>query len=317
VFSLPQPRLRPYRYPGDTAAIEAMWIASFGERWPIAGEHIGRILAAQSRDHDGWCQVVVCSRPIGVIAYQQSRHHPSEGSIVLVLVHPRYRRRRVGTKMVEAALRQLRERGVSQVELGAWATPLFWHGIPEDCGPARKFFARLGWRYYEESSDLLLDLGRYQPPPKVMQRVAPCGLEFRCGTAADRELVLGFVREQFPGFLPYFEEDFERGTPEMVYLAQDSSRLQATLLMSKFPRCAGAHWYRLLGEDFCVTGALVVRRESRRRGIGLAATAQALLELKNQGYTLCYFHWTWMSEMYGKLGTRLWRRYSLGRLALT
>jgi predicted N-acetyltransferase YhbS len=56
----------------------------------------------------------------------------------------------------------------------------------------------------------------------------------------------------------------------------------------------------------------MVRRDVRRRGVGLGLTAYGLEELKQEGYENCYLHWIVLTHMYEQLGAKVWRRYTLG-----
>jgi GNAT superfamily N-acetyltransferase len=310
----PDCRLRPYAYPADTLAIERMWVETFGDVWPVASEVLGRMLAGQDRRHRGWCEVFADPEPVGVIAFQQRRETTSEGSIALVLVHPNFRRLGIGASLVRSALARLRENGVRSVELGAWAIPLFWHGIPEECRAAKEFFSTLGWQYYEENMDLLVDLRGYVTPESVYSKPSLSGVVFRKCVEADLKRVLDFVRDEFSSFLPYYEEQFQ--LPGFICLAEAGGEIQATTIGRKFPYGSGTHWYQLLGTRFGAPGATVVSRQRRRQGIGIAISAYMLEQLQQMGCQYSFMHWTWMTDLYGQIGAKIWHRYTLGRRSL-
>lgn len=63
-------------------------------------------------------------------------------------------------------------------------------------------------------------------------------------------------------------------------------------------------------------GALLVRNEARRRGIGLGLCAYTLERLKRAGFQSCYLEWATLRHMYEQLGAYVWRRYVQGKLIL-
>lgn len=308
--------LRAYET-SDAASIERIWIAAFGNEWPIDREQLGKILASQNQTNAGWCEVAVDHEPIGIIAYQQRWDLPAHGSIVFLLVDQAYRRQKIGTTLVRTALNRLRVNGVTSVELGAWADPRFWHGVPSDCAAASDFFRALGWKYYEENMDLIVELVNYVTPRPVFEKTTLAGIGFRRATEEDRYSIVEFVRREFPDFAPYYVAELQQNGTNQIFLAETGTRIDAAIISSEFPHCLGAHWSRLLGEHFSAVGALMVRRVLRRRGIGLGLIAHTMEELKRGGSQRCYLHWTWIIQMYGQLGAQVWRRYLLGRIELS
>jgi predicted N-acetyltransferase YhbS len=305
-------KLRAYNGHSDLPALERIWGETFATTWPIEGERLGGVLSSQDQSNTGWCDVIVHDGPVGVIAYQQRRDMLAEGSIVLALVAAEHRRRKLGTALVQSALARLRRNGVVKVELGAWADPQLWHGIPRDCDGAEKFFSALGWRYYEENADLVVRLADYATPTRVSDKARQNGVRFRRAVAEDRERVIKFVLDEYRGFASYYVDEWGQNGPGGILLAETGSQIDGVIILSRFPSCPGRQWHLILGSRLCALGALMVRRDVRRRGVGLGLTAYGLEELKQEGYENCYLHWIVLTHMYEQLGAKVWRRYTLG-----
>jgi ribosomal protein S18 acetylase RimI-like enzyme len=77
-------------------------------------------------------------RPLGYVGWQVNAD--GSGRLQMVAVHPRERRRGVGTAVCRAALDRLRQRGVSVVHIGT--------GGDEFHAPARRLYESLGFTGY-------------------------------------------------------------------------------------------------------------------------------------------------------------------------
>ncbi len=308
--------IRSYRAETDAAELERMWERTFADRWPLSGGELGRILASQDVSHNGWTDVAIGEKLVGLVAYQQRRGAPEQGTIAAINVDPHVRRHGIGSALICAALKRLKDLGVTEVELGAWASPRFWHGVPADCGEAKRFFASLGWSFYEENADLILDLRTFDIPPRVRLTEREFAVSFRTAREDESSNLLRFVKSEFSPFLDYYENEIKSNGLDHISLAEIDSQPVAAIIVTTFPFCSGSHWHKLLGERFGVMGAGFVRRDLRRRGIGLAIAAHACAHLRALDCDTCYLHWTWMLEMYSQLGARLWRKYSMGKIDL-
>ena len=302
--------LRPYRPRSDRSAIERLWTAAFDSTWPIDPETLHNILATQNGTNPGSCDVVAHQRPIGLVAYQQNRHARHEGSIVLVLVDADYRRKKIGKTLVKTAVLNLRKTGVRRVVLGAWADPQFWHGVPENCPDGKEFFRALGWQYYEHNADLVVDLPSFVWPASLKTRLTNYDTIFRTATEDDHDQIIQFVEREYQGFAPYYFDELKRNGPNQIRLAITNGRIDAAIIKAYYPHCPGSQWHRLLGSDMCAMGGLLVRRDMRRRGLGLGLCSFTLDEMKRDGSRNSYLEWATIIDMYQQLGGKVWQTYS-------
>jgi GNAT superfamily N-acetyltransferase len=294
-----------------------LWTTTFDSVWPIDPEMLHYILETQNHTNPGACDVVVAHQQlIGLVAYQQNRHAPPEGSIVLVLVDPEYRRKKIGKALVKTAVLNLRKKGVRRVVLGAWADPQFWHGVPENCPEGKEFFRALGWQYYEQNADLVVNLPDFVWPASLKPRLADYGTSFRAATDHDHDQLLEFVHNEYQGFTSYYVDEIKRNGPSQIRLAITEGRIDAAIIKAYFPHCPGSQWHRLLGNDMCAMGGLLVRRDMRRRGLGLGLCSYTLDEMKRDGSRNSYLEWATIIHMYQQLGGEVWQTYSQARIDL-
>jgi hypothetical protein len=63
-------------------------------------------------------------------------------------------------------------------------------------------------------------------------------------------------------------------------------------------------------------GGLLVRRDMRRRGLGLGLCSYTLDEMKRDGSRNSYLEWATIIHMYQQLGGEVWQTYSQARIDL-
>jgi beta-N-acetylhexosaminidase len=296
---------RPYEPARDEAAVLALWEACLGGSWPIGAEAfratIGESFVAE-----------VAGRIVGFAATQSAA---ARGGLQVVLVEPAHRRRGIGRRLVDAALDDLRLRGVAEVRLGAGPRGYFWCGVPVNLPDAWAFFEALGWPELERAFDLLLDLDGYATPAWVYERFAAVAL----AAPGDADAVLGFERALFPLWAPHFERAIHAGALDDVLLARDDGgRIVGTALVLD-PRAPWRNpfvWDRLLGELTGGPGTVGVAPDARDRGVGLALAARATELLRERGLHRSYVGWTWLVDWYAKLGYQVWAEHRVSARAL-
>ena len=146
---------------------------------------------------------------VGVVALD------SAGSIPLLLVDPAYRRRGVGTRLLEAGMARLGELGVTTVGLGSGGDDYIWPGVPDDlpgCGAAGFFEARGGGSTTRCSTwgrpARLSGAGRGGGAGGTVRGVD------RGHDRAERAEVLAFEAATFPDWVTWFERlDLGAGRP--------------------------------------------------------------------------------------------------------
>jgi ribosomal protein S18 acetylase RimI-like enzyme len=90
---------------GDRAVLERLWRAALGPPWPLLPGGLDVVRAGLVAEQGG--------RALGAVGTDPA------GSAPLLLIDPAYQRRRLGTRLLDAAFRQLGAAGVRAVRLGS------------------------------------------------------------------------------------------------------------------------------------------------------------------------------------------------------
>jgi GNAT superfamily N-acetyltransferase len=303
-------QLRRYQTNVDSLVVARIWSERFSARWPVETQFLDSTLAALSDHPTGGCQVAILAGSLeGFVGWLQSPNDSTQGSIVAVAVSRAAERHGTGTKLVRAALDDLARRNVKEVVIGGWAYPQFWHGIPGECAAAISFFQSLGWELGERNADLLVNLESFKWPRGLRERLAAQRIEIQPAKASETKDLLELVRAECPSFTNFYEDEARRNGVSQVRVALVDGVVAGAIIRARFPRCPGAHWHHLLGQQMCAMGALFVRRSARRKGVGLGLCAYTLDEFSQSGYRVCYLEWATLLKMYAQLGAGVWREY--------
>jgi len=111
-------RIRPYAPTADREWAHGLWAAAMPSSWPVLPAGIAMIA-------DGLVAEAGAG-PEGLAALDLA------GSVSLILVHPGWRDRRIGTGLLAAALDLLRAGGARQVTAGNGGSDYIWPGVPWD-----------------------------------------------------------------------------------------------------------------------------------------------------------------------------------------
>jgi ribosomal protein S18 acetylase RimI-like enzyme len=306
----------PYVPDADGDGVYALWQRIFGERWPITRDIFREVTEAVysgvqtnqlvAKDSTG--------RVLGYLGSQLRARKETEASIVLLMVEPDRRRAGVGTKLLRAAMEAFRDQGITTIHLGAHAELPFWHGVPMSLLPAKRFFEKHGWQFYEESYDLIQDLKGFEIPAWVNQRLNQHGVMVRMANAMDVADLFAFLKSEFPGWYRWYSMKVAKGLISDIVIARSASELVGCVIMNDVscPDWTGRQWRTFLGEDMGALGAVGVKATERGKGIGLAMVAEASRILRDRGVRNCFVHWTWLVDWYGKLGYRVYQEYWMG-----
>lgn len=209
---------------------------------------------------------LVAADPEGRIAAQATVWRARDAS---VMVHPDWRERGVGTRLLEwsesRALAQIAA-GVEPGSLGQWALT---------DGPAEALLLRRG---YEPARYVLRMEGPLEEAPPEPRW--PPGIGVRGFRPEDAREVHALVQEAFADAWEHEDEAFDEWEslnmagdafdPSLWFLAVDGDRVIGTVLC---PDYEGIAWIR----------QLAVRREYRGRGVGKALLLHALGEFHRRG----------------------------------
>lgn len=266
-------------------------------------------------------------RPVGFVVAKANREFVGVpvkrlGHINSLVVHPDYRRRRIGSGLLRKAVEVLREHRPAAIHLGR-DTFHFFPGVPEELAGARAFFAAMGAEFAEVQTDLIGDLGAYELPESVKQTLQREPVEIRPCRPEEVPLLAEHLRLSFPGRWQYEFSKYlyDGGDPADYIVVVEQGKVIGFCRIGT-PESVwigpSSYWAPLFpGGRFGGAGPLGVAREARGRGLGLAVTACAVAELKRRGITRACIDWTTLVDFYGLLGFKPWKRYISTTLPLS
>ena len=229
--------------------------------------------------------------------------------ISLIYVCPKYRKNGIGSALIEAVTKIFKKLNCKIIYVGRDLYN-FFPGIPEDLKQFQKFFIDHGFTIGGLTHDLIsrtytkLDITNNQ-------------YTFRTGTLEDKENILKFLYETFPGRW-YFEgvEYFKEGgsgkeymlclneNNEVIAFAKiglfDSSEVHSSYSMNfkaRFNKLGGI-------------GPLGVAHAYRGKGLGkdiVVAAKNMLIDYSSSDFII---DWTGLLEFYRKMGFEVWKVYS-------
>jgi beta-N-acetylhexosaminidase len=305
--------IRPYRST-DFDVVYALWQSALATNWPLTPQFLARMVSGQPNDQEGDHFVAEHDgRVIGFIATQTDTSEKA-GGIPLMLVAPGHQRQGIGTMLHTTAIERLRTQGVEKLSLGHGGGDYFWPGVPLNLPGAVDFFQSCGWRFPETAYDLTRDLGNYQTPPGLLERVTRQNIDLRPCSPDEAAAVVEFEQRVFPYWAKYYQMTADSGRPADILAAWDGTTVVGSLLMSKADldgASSDAVWHSVLGDDMGTIAAVGVDDSRQGQGIGIALVARASEILQARGVRQCLIGWTGLLDFYDKLGYTPWRAYAM------
>lgn len=137
-------------------------------------------------------------RVIGVVLAAVGHADPAVGHLDLIAVDPEYRRRGLGTALIEAAERDLRDQGCTSVRVAGNPPDYVWPGIDVRYTPAICTVATAGYHHDQTAWNMTVDLA--DPTSQALvstaeqeTRLAQLGIDIRQATDGDIAALLPTV----------------------------------------------------------------------------------------------------------------------------
>jgi len=223
-----------------------------------------------------------------------------EGNVLrLLCVLPQWQGKGIGRGLMEEAEAFARQTGKGEIIIGGRDGDLFI-GSPET---AAGFFEKRGYalsRPYDEMRRSLLDFQAADYPLHT-----PDGTEF-CWYTGEKAALLQAVAAVDEDWPQYFAGD------EPIFCAALSGQIASFCTVNEWEHCLISNGHNRVGAPGCV-GTVP---QYRCLGMGLKMVALACEELKKQGCTDAYIHYTGVPDWYRKLGFTVFLRQRLCSKAL-
>ena len=284
-------RIRPYAQTADREWAHGLWAAAMPSSWPVLPAGIAMVA-------DGLVAEAGAG-PVGLAAMDPA------GSVPLILVHPGWQGRGIGTGLLAAALDLLRAGGAREVTAGSGGSGYIWPGVPSDLPAAVAFFTARGWRHSHDTLDLVADLAGYRPPAAAARRAASAGVSLALAGGGERAEVVAFEGAAFPQWVRWFAAG-----QEDALIARDSAGNIAGTLLLAGPG-ADTVFTPMLGPAAGTIGCVGVAPPLHGRGIGTALVTWASQLLSEAGTRACHVGWAASEAFYRRAGYQPWRRYAM------
>ncbi|KAF5025682.1 hypothetical protein F66182_2288 [Fusarium sp. NRRL 66182] len=270
----------------DIEKIWQMWHTIFPE-WPIEKQRMGKLLFGFPDQHhfihdQGF---IISSLTNGV-----------HGRVAAVGVLPAYRRKGLGTALMEKAQAALREassagqgRKLESLEIGS-IFPRYWPQVPKAfSAEVKEFFLHRGFQEAPEPvRDLFKDVRESIAPPEIMARVSKTNVKFSPWSVELYEECMKKQRAQFHWDAIY-EALAAHGQHQEVMVAFDpetNEQIGWTLMCS--PSSVASDTFAFLplypsGNKTGLIAAVGVDEKARGKGVGLALVVKAVENLRERG----------------------------------
>jgi GNAT superfamily N-acetyltransferase len=284
-------RIRRYVPAADREWAQRLWAAAMPSWWPVLPAGIAVI--------GGGLVAVAEGGPVGLAGVDLA------GSVPLILVHPGWQGRGIGTGLLAAAVDLVRAGGAREVTAGSGGSAYIWPGVPVDLPAAFAFFTARGWWHSDDTLDLVADLAAYRAPAAAAARAASAGVSLALAGGGERAEVVAFEAAAFPQWVRWFAAG-----QQDVLIARDSAGNIAGALLLDGPG-VGTVFAPMLGPAAGTIGCVGVAPPLRGRGIGTALVTRASQILSQAGTRACHIGWAASEDFYRRAGYQPWRRYAM------
>ncbi len=211
-----------------------------------------------------------------------------EGSISLLCVDERYRRRGIGSRLLSESERIIRGNGFGSVTLGRGPGCIL-QGVPVERHDAVSFFEKRGYSAEWTSANMGMFLEGFDADALKIYP-APEGTEFRIARPEEKQSVLRAVEDADSDWVDIFESCVD---PVMIALCGGETVGFQILGKGRFHPERKA-----VGSVGCVG----VVHSARRKGIGLRMVAEGCRWLKERGYGSVELRYVELVDWYSRIG---------------
>ncbi len=225
-------------------------------------------------------------------------------------VLPAYRRRGIGTALLEAGLNYLREQGMEQVSCNGYAPYYAFPGVDERYEEANAFLLKHGFQEAGRPVAMGLNLEYVTIPEAVRARDIDLDQEeydigmFRL---SDAQALLRFTQEHFPYWHDSILDGLRHGNYQIIVARKDGEIVgcaQWENTLTDPPRGASGRF-----------GPFGVRADLRSKGIGAVLFYHIVEYAKEKGHKYLWFGWAGGRNLsfYERAGCRITRQFTLYR----
>ncbi len=306
--------IRPFRAEDEEPVVQ-LWNLSLSRDTTDLATFRRKVILDANFDSNGCLVAEAEGEPIGFLLSLRRRYpyydlglEPGKGWITVLFVHPDWRRKGIGKRLVGAAEQFLSACGVREVSVSDYTPNYFFPGIDLDAyGGCRLMLESCGYEKAGSVYGMERSLAGLERPAEIEERFRALGTAGFTVEVYRPRLALelfDFLRRDYPGDLFSVAQERLRHDPEcdeiLVALHQD--------------RVIG--FSHFVGEHF---GPFGIAREYAGRGIGPMLFYATADRMRMKGRERLWLSWTTgrAKDFYHRLGLRVTRRQVIMRKKLS
>ena len=229
-----------------------------------------------------------------------------QGWIVAMGVHPSCRGQGIGSALLIAIEKQLKERGTARLYVGPYGSAYICPGIDRECySKSVSFFSNMGYTDSGESCSMSMDLWGYKVPQQYVEKkknLEARGFIFKPFAKEDSLALFSFMEKNFPYWLPLVRSSILQGRAEKILITA----------LEKNGEAAGFVMRGMDGTDERF-GPFGIRPDLQGIGLGSVLFHEMMENMIRNRIFHTYFMWTSGRnlEIYGSWGMKIFRRYAM------
>ncbi|HOQ17217.1 MAG TPA: GNAT family N-acetyltransferase [Defluviitaleaceae bacterium] len=237
--------------------------------------------------------------------YLERGLEPTRGWINVMFVDQDYRRKGIGTALVEHAEKKLKSLGVETVTLAAYSPNYFFPGIDKDnYSDAVKFFEKMGYQPGKESYSMCKDLHGYQLSQDTLEKLKKA-----------QEAGFSFINFEYKyalELLEFLKDEFGGGWKRNALISMQNNLAEDCILLvlDSQEKIVG-FCMRMIDGNPMRFGPIGVKKEARNYGIGGILFDLMQFEMAKRGI----FHLFFLStdepgrRFYERHGVKVYRTF--------
>lgn len=243
------------------------------------------------------------------VPYGDRGTEPDRGWIVLLFVHPEYRRSGIGSQLVRETESIFDSRGIKTITVAAYSPNYLFPGVDKDNYPTGiKFFESIGYESGGSAVSMHRDLFTFKYPDDYLEykkQLKDEGFSLVPYQLDDSEALVNFLKKNFPG-------GWGRNIRNAIIngVAEDT-----VLIMRNAENDIVGYCQRAIDGNPGRFGPFGVREDLRGKRLGMLLFNEMMSEmLKRQIYEV-YFLWTGghAQKFYERNGMKVYREFLLMR----
>lgn len=268
----------------------------------------GALIAEIDGEAVGFLQAMVRRSPIGSLGLQ-----PTQGWLTVFFIDPGWRRQGIGSRLLEAGLAFLRQKGRRSVMCNGYAPYYIFPGVDNEYTEALDFLTARGFQPAGDAVAMGMPLEGVRMPGWVREKYAALareGYEVRLFRLGDTLPLLAFAEEHFPHWQPSLLEGLQRGNTEIILATRNGQIVGYTQWENPYndpPSGAPGRF-----------GPFGVHPEQRSKGIGAVIFYTLIERVTGNGARYLWFGWAGGRNLsfYERAGCVVTRRFRLFTRAL-